>query len=431
MSTTNNTHRILLLGAGGREHAFALQLSKSKRCSQLYIAPGNAGTSACGQNVALDPLDFGAVAQFVLQHHITMVVVGPEEPLVRGIWDYFQADAQLRHVLLVGPSAAGAVLEGSKAWAKQFMLRHGVPTAAYRAFGQGDLEAATDYVNNHALPIVLKADGLAAGKGVVICQSHKEAAKEMKEMLGGKFGDASAKVVVEQFLAGIEFSVFVVTDGKNYKILPEAKDYKRIGEGDTGPNTGGMGAVSPVPFVDDIMWRKVEQRIIMPTVNGLRKEKIPYRGFIFFGLIVVAGEPYVIEYNCRMGDPETEVVLPRLKNDLVALLQACATGRLGRTVIKQDKRVATTVMLVSKGYPGNYAKGKIMEGFEETKGCLVLHAGTKAMPDGSVTTNGGRVVAVTALAKDIPSALRKSYRNARKIRYEGRVFRRDIGRDLM
>ncbi len=428
---TNNTHKLLLLGAGGREHAFALQLAKSKRCSQLFIAPGNAGTAACGQNVALDPLDFAAVGRFVLQQQITMVMVGPEEPLVRGIWDFFQADEQLRQVLLVGPSAAGAVLEGSKAWAKQFMLRHNVPTAAYREFGKTDLAEAIAYVSEQPLPIVLKADGLAAGKGVIICQSHKEAVKEIGDMLGGKFGDASAKVVVEQFLDGIEFSVFVLTDGKNYKILPEAKDYKRVKEGDKGPNTGGMGAVSPVPFVDDVMWRKVEQRIIIPTVNGLRKEKIPYRGFIFLGLIVVGGEPFVIEYNCRMGDPETEVVLPRLKNDLVALLQACATGRLGRAVIKQDKRTATTVMLVSKGYPGDYKKGKTITGIEDTKGCIVLHAGTKAAPQGDTVTNGGRVIAVTALAKDIPSALRKSYRNARKIKYEGRVFRRDIGQDLI
>ncbi len=428
---TNNLHKILLLGSGGREHAFALQLAKSKHCTQLYIAPGNAGTAACGENVSLDPLDFVVVASFVQQHQITMVMVGPEEPLVRGIWDYFQADDQLRNVLVVGPSAAGAVLEGSKAWAKQFMLRHQVPTAAYREFGKDELAAATEYVASQPLPIVLKADGLAAGKGVVICQSHQEATKELKAMLGGKFGDASAKVVIEAFLSGIEFSVFVLTDGKNYKILPEAKDYKRAKEGDKGPNTGGMGAVSPVPFVNEVMWRKVEQHIIIPTVNGLRKEKIPYRGFIFFGLISVGGEPFVIEYNCRMGDPETEVVLPRLKNDLVLLLQACAHGRLGRAAIKQDKRTATTVMLVSKGYPGDYEKGKAITGIEDTKGCIVLHAGTKATPEGSVVSNGGRVIAVTALAKDIPTALSKSYRNARKIKYEGRTFRRDIGLDLM
>jgi phosphoribosylamine---glycine ligase len=426
----NTTHKILLLGAGGREHAFALQLSKSKRCAQLFIAPGNAGTAQCGENVPINPLDFQAIRSFVLQHQITMVVVGPEEPLVRGIWDFFQADPELSKVLLIGPSQAGAVLEGSKAWAKQFMGRYHIPTAAYREFSTDQLQEGLDYLSKHALPIVLKADGLAAGKGVVICQSIKEAQQEMKDMLGGKFGDASATVVVEAFLSGIEFSVFVLTDGKNYKILPEAKDYKRIGEGDKGPNTGGMGAVSPVPFADALMWQKVEDRIIVPTIKGLKKEKIPYIGFVFFGLIVVAGEPYVIEYNCRMGDPETEVVLPRLKNDFVQLLHACATGKLKRIVIKQDKKTATTVMLVSKGYPGEYEKGKVIEGLETTKGSIILHAGTK-MSDGSVLTNGGRVIAVTAFGKDIPSALRKSYSNARKIKFEGRYFRRDIGKDLL
>jgi phosphoribosylamine---glycine ligase len=426
----NTIHKILLLGAGGREHAFALQLSKSKRCAQLFIAPGNAGTAHCGENVPINPLDFQAIRSFVLQHQITMVVVGPEEPLVLGIWDFFQADPELSKVLLIGPSQAGAVLEGSKAWAKRFMGRYQIPTAAYREFSTDQLQQGLDYLSKHALPIVLKADGLAAGKGVVICQSINEAQQEMKEMLGGKFGDASAKVVVEAFLSGIEFSVFVLTDGKNYKILPEAKDYKRIGEGDKGPNTGGMGAVSPVPFADALMWQKVEDRIIVPTIKGLRKEKIPYIGFVFFGLIVVDGEPYVIEYNCRMGDPETEVVLPRLKNDFVQLLHACATGKLKRVVIKQDKKTATTVMLVSKGYPGAYEKGKIIEGLDTTKGSIILHAGTK-MSEGSVLTNGGRVIAVTSFGKDIPSALRKSYSNARKIKFEGRYFRRDIGKDLL
>ncbi|MEY3241666.1 MAG: hypothetical protein RIR11_3105 [Bacteroidota bacterium] len=424
------THKILLLGGGGREHAFAQQLSKSKRCTQLFIAPGNAGTAHCGENVPINPLDFQAIRSFVLEHHITMVVVGPEEPLVLGIWDFFQADPELSKVLLIGPSQAGAVLEGSKAWAKQFMGRYHIPTAAYREFSTAQLQQGLDYLSKHPLPIVLKADGLAAGKGVVICQSIKEAQQEMKEMLDGKFGDASATVVVEAFLSGIEFSVFVLTDGKNYKILPEAKDYKRIGEGDKGPNTGGMGAVSPVPFADALMWQKVEDRIIVPTIKGLKKEKIPYIGFVFFGLIVVEGEPYVIEYNCRMGDPETEVVLPRLKNDFVQLLHACATGKLKRMVIKQNKKTATTVMLVSKGYPGAYEKGKTIEGLETTKGSIILHAGTK-MSEGSVLTNGGRVIAVTSFGKDIPSALRKSYSNARKIQFEGRYFRRDIGKDLL
>jgi phosphoribosylamine---glycine ligase len=423
-------HRILLLGSGGREHAFAWKIAKSRRCSALFIAPGNAGTQHVGTNVAVNPLDFDQVADFVRKEQITMVVVGPEEPLVRGIWDYFQADATLSDVLFVGPSKAGAVLEGSKGWSKKFMARHKIPTAAYREFNAAELEEGLAYLAQHTLPIVLKADGLAAGKGVVICQSVAEAQRELRDMLGGKFGDASARVVVEQFLAGLEFSVFALTDGKNYKILPEAKDYKRIGEGDKGLNTGGMGAVSPVPFVDDVMWQKVEERIIAPTINGLRREKIPYKGFVFFGLIEVQGEPMVIEYNCRMGDPETEVVLPRLKNDLVQLLEACAKGRLGRSKIKTDPRTATTIMLVSGGYPGDYAKGKVISGLDQIKNCIVFHAGT-AQKGNDVVTSGGRVLAITSYAADIARAVAKSKRNARKINYEGRYFRRDIGQDLM
>ncbi len=421
--------KILLLGSGGREHALAWKLAQSKRCSQLFIAPGNAGTPAHGKNVAISPLDFPAVGRFVLENNVEMVVVGPEEPLVRGIWDYFQADERLRDIAFIGPSQAGAVLEGSKAWAKKFMQRHHIPTAAYREFNVESLDEGLAYLAQHALPIVLKADGLAAGKGVVICQSHGEAQTEFREMLSGKFGDASARVVVEEFLTGIEFSVFVLTDGKTYRILPEAKDYKRIGEGDTGPNTGGMGAVSPVPFVDAGLWEKVEQRVVIPTVKGLRKEKIPYKGFIFIGFILVGNEPYVIEYNCRMGDPETEVVIPRLKNDLVQVFENCARGTLGRVKIRQDRRAATTIFLVSGGYPGDYPKGKVISGLEAVKGSLAFHAGT-AEKDGAVVTAGGRVLALTSYGKDFQAALRKSRRNAKVVQFEGKYFRRDIGKDL-
>ncbi len=360
-----------------------------------------------------------------------MVIVGPEEPLVRGIWDYFQEREHLKTIPVIGPSKAGAVLEGSKAWSKKFMLRHNIPTAAYQEFSSETLEAGLTYLKTRTLPIVLKADGLAAGKGVIICQNHAEADAEMREMLGGKFGEASARVVVEEFLSGIEFSVFVLTDGKTYKILPEAKDYKRIGEGDTGPNTGGMGAVSPVPFVDEMMWKKVEERVIRPTVEGLKKEKIPYKGFIFFGFINVGGEPFVIEYNCRMGDPETEVVLPRLKNDLVMLFDHCARGTLGRVKIRTDKRSATTVFLVSGGYPGDYEKGKVITGLEKVMDGIAFHAGTSNAKGGACITAGGRVIALTSLGKDIPSALRKSNRNAKAIAFEGKNYRRDIGKDLI
>ena len=428
---TQNSLRLLLLGAGGREHAFAWKLRQSKHCAQLFIAPGNAGTSAYGQNVPLNPLDFPAIEQFVLENQIDMVIVGPEEPLVRGIWDYFQERDKLKKIAVIGPSQAGAMLEGSKAWSKKFMLRHQIPTAGYQEFTAETLEAGLVYLKNHLLPIVLKADGLAAGKGVVICQSHAEAEVEMREMLGGKFGAASARVVVEEFLTGIEFSVFVLTDGKTYKILPDAKDYKRIGEGDTGPNTGGMGAVSPVPFVDDRMWTMVEQRIIIPTIEGLKKEKISYTGFIFFGIIRVEGEPFVIEYNCRMGDPETEVVMPRLKNDLVALFEHCAKGTLGRIKIRTDKRTATSIFLVSGGYPGQFEKGKVITGLEKVKGGIAFHAGTTTSKNGACVTSGGRVLALTSLGKDISAALRKSNRNANLIQFEGKVFRRDIGKDLL
>jgi phosphoribosylamine--glycine ligase len=423
--------RILLLGSGGREHAIAWKLSGSSRCEKLFIAPGNAGTSACGENVAINPNDFPAIEKFVLENRIDMVVVGPEEPLVRGIWDYFHEKEHLKAIPVIGPSKAGAVMEGSKAWSKLFMQRHSIPTASYREFTTDSAGEGISYLKQHALPIVLKADGLAAGKGVVICQSHKEAVKEFQEMLGGKFGESGSRVVVEEFLTGTEFSVFVVTDGKNYKILPEAKDYKRIGEKDKGPNTGGMGAVSPVPLVDDMMWQKVEERIIKPTVSGLNKEKIVYKGFIFFGLIEVGGEPYVIEYNCRMGDPETEVVMPRLKNDLVTLFENCAKGTLGKVKIRTDKRTATTIFLVSGGYPGDYQKGKVISGLDQVKGSIVFHAGTAINTAGETVTSGGRVIAVTSFGKDITSAVRKSKRNAKVIDFEGKYYRRDIGKDLL
>lgn len=423
-------HRILLLGSGGREHTFALKLSKSKKCEALFIAPGNAGTASCGQNISIDPNDFEAVATIIRKEKISLLVVGPEEPLVRGIRDFMVAQPDLGHLLIVGPSQKGAMLEGSKGWAKAFMARHGIPTASYREFNGKQLKEALTYLDSHPLPVVLKADGLAAGKGVVISEKTEAAKKEIKAMLGGKFGEASSRVVIESFLRGIEFSVFVLFDGKNYKILPEAKDYKRIKDGDKGPNTGGMGAVSPVPFVDEKLWEKVENQIIIPTVEGLRKEKINYHGFIFLGLIMVDGDPFVIEYNCRMGDPETEVVFPRIKNDMVDLMTACAKGRLKSVKIRTETKAATTVMLVSGGYPGDYEKGKTIEGLDVTKNCLILHAGTKAAGE-KIVTNGGRVIAVTALGKTIPEALRKSYRNARKIKFDGRFFRKDIGKDLL
>ncbi|WP_282775853.1 phosphoribosylamine--glycine ligase [Phaeodactylibacter xiamenensis] len=420
---------ILLLGSGGREHAFAWKMSQSPLCKALFIAPGNAGTAQHGTNVALSPNDFEAVGAFVLEKEISMVVVGPEEPLVRGIYDYFKADDALKQVRVIGPSAQGAKLEGSKAFAKAFMQQRDIPTAAYAEFTPETLEEGLSYIDRHDLPIVLKADGLAAGKGVLILNDRAEAKAELKAMLSGKFGEASERVVIEAFLDGIEFSVFVLTDGKSYKILPIAKDYKRIGEGDTGLNTGGMGAISPVPFVDDTLLKKVENWIVSPTLTGLKELEAPYEGFIFLGLIKVGEDPYVIEYNCRMGDPETEVVFPRLKSDLVELLAAIGDGTLESKKLEVEEQSAATVFLVSGGYPEAYEKGKIITGLEQVEGSLILHAGTKT-EDGAVKTNGGRVLALTSLAGNYKEAVKQSLENAARVQFEGKYYRTDIGFDL-
>jgi phosphoribosylamine--glycine ligase len=420
---------ILLLGSGGREHALAWKIRQSPLCDRLFIAPGNAGTALEGENVSLDMLDFPEVGRFCLTHEVRMVVVGPEEPLVRGIRDHFMGDAALHGIMLIGPSAAAAQLEGSKAFAKAFMMRHGIPTAGYREFDIDSYAEGVAYIQSHPLPVVLKADGLAAGKGVVIAHSHIEAIAEFELMIQySKFGEASRRVVVEEFLTGIELSVFVLTDGKSYVVLPEAKDYKRIGEGDTGLNTGGMGAVSPVPFADEDFMEKARIRIIEPTVRGIETEGLDYHGFIFIGLIKVDGEPYVIEYNCRMGDPETEVVMPRLKNDLVELFCSVAEGTLSVQRIETDSRSVATVMLVSAGYPGSYAKGMEIDGLDILKedDVLVFHAGT--MADGErVLTNGGRVLAVSSYGLDIPAAVRRSLNIMEFIHFEGMYHRRDIG----
>ncbi|HEY4063255.1 MAG TPA: phosphoribosylamine--glycine ligase [Puia sp.] len=427
--------KILLLGSGGREHALAWKLLQSSHCSELFIAPGNAGTAQCGTNVDLAPVDFEGIKKFCIREKIEMVVVGPEEPLVKGIVDFFAADPALQKIPVIGPSAKGALLEGSKAFSKKFMLRHGIPTAAYREFNSGNFAEGVAWLQQHSLPIVLKADGLAAGKGVVICMNHIEAVAEFELMLqGNKYGEAGNKVVVEEFLEGIELSVFVLTDGKHFVVLPEAKDYKRVGEGDKGPNTGGMGAVSPVPFADEPFMTKITERIIVPTVQGLSKEEIDYKGFIFVGIIKVGDDPYVIEYNCRMGDPETEVVLPRLKNDLVTLFQATAAGRLDEVVIEKDERIACTIVAVSGGYPGSYEKGLPISGLEEQPAgdqeSFVFHAGTRTDKE-AVLTNGGRVLCVTSFAETVYEAVDRSRDVLEKIYFEGIYYRRDIGYEFL
>jgi phosphoribosylamine--glycine ligase len=430
-TTKHNTMTILLLGSGGREHAFAWKMIQSPLCDKLFVAPGNAGTDLIATNVNLNPTDFESIKKLVLAEKIQMVVVGPEDPLVQGIFDYFKSDEQLQSIPVIGPSKLGAQLEGSKEFAKEFMVRHHVPTAAYESFTKETVEKGCDFLETLQPPYVLKADGLAAGKGVLIIHDLDEAKQELRNMLvDAKFGNASSKVVIEEFLDGIELSCFVLTDGKNYKILPTAKDYKRIGEGDTGLNTGGMGAISPVPFVDAVLMEKIENRIVIPTVAGLQQDTIPYQGFIFIGLINVQGEPIVIEYNVRMGDPETEVVIPRLKNDLVELFVAVAEQKLDQVELSIDSRSATTVMVVSGGYPEDYEKGKVISGIENIEDSIVFHAGTKT-ENGKVLSNGGRVLAVTSYGNGFEEAIKKSYQNINKLHFDTMYYRKDIGFDLL
>jgi phosphoribosylamine--glycine ligase len=421
---------ILLLGSGGREHALAWKMLQSDKCSKLFVAPGNAGTSQIATNVSLNILDFDAIKTFALAEKVDMVVVGPEDPLVHGIYDFFKNDADLNHIPVIGPSKVGAQLEGSKEFAKEFLVKYNIPTAAYDSFTKETVEKGCKFLETLQPPYVLKADGLAAGKGVLIIQDLDEAKSELKNMLvHEKFGNASSKVVIEEFLDGIELSCFVLTDGKNYKILPTAKDYKRIGEGDTGLNTGGMGAVSPVPFADTVLLEKIETRIVKPTIAGLQSDGIEYKGFVFIGLINVKGEPIVIEYNVRMGDPETEVVIPRLKSDLVELFQAVGNQTLNQVFLEIDERSATTIMVVSGGYPEDYVKGFEISGLENIEDSIVFHAGTK-LENGKVVTNGGRVIAITSFGESFQEAIKKSYQNIDKLNFDKMYFRKDIGFDL-